>query len=523
MNVPKDSRRGLQRSTFLNALYKRLEGEDGLAKCCAIRALARLGDDTETSVGYLIKALSDADCDVRMDAAAALGKLKAEAALDTLYLHLAQDPEGEVRIEAAKALGHIGSTQATGALLDCLKAEGYPELDLDADDLEAFPSWDVQAEALESLGRLSDASVAGALASFLDDPDNDHMLAAGYRVLGMLDADVARSFLLEKLGEKSDLIRFRAAKSLGLVLSHAEGDGPLSAWAKEIVDGLLVALDDPEPRVRITAAQSLSDLDGEIAIAPIAKLLGDSNEEVRVEIIKVLGKFKGESVRLHVELLLKDPRPAVKRSAVQVLDALCDPASKDVLHPLLTTHDDRLAFDVIGAVGHLAASGCEIQLVRIATDEGRNRDIRMEAVWALGEVLRAAEIAPASTGDEDDLEHDYAGVLERLINVDSGVATAALSALSRAEPSRIETIVVALFNEAVCEEPSEVIAVPEEAVDEATKTSGEGAGFEVPDPSMSTLGAILVRAQADADEVELAAKSPRKRTGKIEMMTQDAV
>lgn len=492
-----------KRSEFLRSLFTTFEGENGLSKCCAVRALERVCIGDDASVSCLLKALDDGDPDVRADAAASLGRLGISRAADALLDHLKRDPEGDVRIEVARALGNVASGDVVAALEDCVKAEGYPDLDALVDDYEFSPAWDVQAQALESLGRIGDASVAISLATFLRDPDNDHLFEAGFRVLGSFDNDDARQFLLERLEHGEDRARQRAARALGLMLKN----NLAGAAEQRILAALTATLEDRVPEVRIAAAHALSDLDGAVAVSPLIRLLTDDNEDVRIEVIRILGKFTGEAVRHNLEILLKDPRPGVKRAAIEELGKMGDPASAEALEALLDTSDDRLAFDVVEALGLLGLSASQVstalKLSMLLQDTRQHRDIRIAAASVLGEALQEMEPEDASVIEE--------ALCETIDASDPSVAAAALTGLMTASPERAGRVIVAFFEDDVEDDEA-----TDEAIADGSAASEDEETFEIPDPSKSTLGAILFRAHLDAETVKrtkpvVAPDDPRRR------------
>lgn len=470
------------RSAFLEDLYVKIASDNSLSQCCAVRALERLGANDEKSRDALLLALDDVDPDVRADSAAALGRLGISEAVPPLLDHLKNDCEGDVRIQVAKALGSLTGKECVPELLQCVRAEGYPDLDPVVDDHEYSPAWDVQAEALEALGHVGDPAAAASLVEILENPENDHLLEAGFRILGRLDSPVAQGFLLEALWDGSERARAKAARALGLALKEQK----IRSSTGKTSEALVVALRDPAPTVRIAAAEALSAQDGKIAMTPLTELLSDSDIDVRLAVIGILGHFRGEAVRKNLELMLKDPRRNIKRAAVGGLGRIADPASCNVLAELLATHDDRLAFDVIEVVGAIGTFENSQVLSAILNDTSRDRDIRMEAAAALGSILGRLE-------DEDPQD-----ILDALVQATRGrepsVASAALMGLASGAPDVAEKLVVSLF---VDEGEDPQVEIEEEDIE----------SFEVPDPSKSTLGAILVRAHSDAEIVGRAKRS----------------
>ena len=97
------------REAVLQTLYGALETDNSLSRCCAVRALEKMGAHDGGTRKKLLALLRDPDADVRTDAAGALGRLRIDEAVEPLLDDIENDPEGDVRIEAARALGtHTG-------------------------------------------------------------------------------------------------------------------------------------------------------------------------------------------------------------------------------------------------------------------------------------------------------------------------------------------------------------------------------------------------------------------------------
>jgi HEAT repeat protein len=118
---------------------------DAKLRAAAIRALGQ-AETSEDTRAALRAALRDEDAWVRYYACQALGRLRAEDALDAIR-DLLSDPAGQVRVAAVEALSHLAG--GLSALRDCVKS--------------ADP--DVQRAALLGLGLRADV---GSLDTFLE-------------------------------------------------------------------------------------------------------------------------------------------------------------------------------------------------------------------------------------------------------------------------------------------------------------------------------------------------------------------
>jgi HEAT repeat protein len=136
-----------------------------------IRALTKIGG--QSAVGILLRAVEEADPDLRRQALLSLGAMKNPAAVPTLLRLLTQPDlllkKVDVRKEAARALGEIGSPEATPALVDILRhrrfwgRSTYDEL---------------RTVAAQALGDLRDPAAIQALEKATGDRSNDVARAA---------------------------------------------------------------------------------------------------------------------------------------------------------------------------------------------------------------------------------------------------------------------------------------------------------------------------------------------------------
>lgn len=115
---------GAEAAPFLESAIK----SDSIdVRCAAVGAIAHLAQEQgdERAIQLLIAALSDADPNVRSEAASAIGKMAYLPALPDLITALG-DPDGEVRRTAAVSLGKLGDRSAIPALEVLLTDELEP-------------------------------------------------------------------------------------------------------------------------------------------------------------------------------------------------------------------------------------------------------------------------------------------------------------------------------------------------------------------------------------------------------------
>src|SRR5579883_1429404 len=214
------------------------------------QVLAAIGPCT---VPALTRHLDDPHADVRAVAAAALGQLRARAAVPSL-VGLADDPADHVRAAAAEALGQIAAAAARASRgprwRDPRPAGGRPRKRW---------AWPRKRSLAPPPDDPVDSSVAALRALLADKLAAVRCQAAA--ALGEVGppAAAAADDLTGLLGEADEEVRCRAAEALGRV--GAEADGTAAA--------LETALDDPAAAVRAAAARGLGSLGrGAVAAGP---------------------------------------------------------------------------------------------------------------------------------------------------------------------------------------------------------------------------------------------------------------
>lgn len=195
----------------------------------------------------------------------------------------------------------------------------------------------------------------------------------GVERLEGLEPRLATPYLIQRLSDGDARVRARAAQ--GLALASAIDAAPL----------LLDCLSDAEPPVRVACADAVGQfgaLPRELqtrAAATLARALGDTQYEVRTEVLRALGRM------LRAQALLKED-----------VGPLLGPV-------LLRVEDEnvgvrRAAAAVLGRLGSLALPKellARVSVALLGQLSDAARDVRAEALASLGE-LRTAAAAPAA-------------------------------------------------------------------------------------------------------------------------------
>lgn len=88
----------------------------------------------------------------------------------------------------------------------------------------------------------------------------------------------------------------------------------------------------PDATVRARAASALAALSGPLSRAALARALGDSAPDVRVQAVRALRSVDGAgAISALGRVLLSDPDSTVRRAAAQMLGSLPDPAAASAL------------------------------------------------------------------------------------------------------------------------------------------------------------------------------------------------
>lgn len=176
----------------------------------------------------VIKALSDANEDVRHKATHLLGNIRDRAATSAL-INATKDQSPEVRASALEALAEMKDGSAVPAMLNALKDESpdvrhqavhalsnmhaaVPEATMIA--LVGDPSADVRQAVLEMIRERPFTGAVAAVAKLVDDPNGDVRIEA-VSTLGEIRDPAARRALQSALNSKDAKVRARAAEVLG--------------------------------------------------------------------------------------------------------------------------------------------------------------------------------------------------------------------------------------------------------------------------------------------------------------------
>ena len=358
-----------EREEAITILIELLDDDDDFVRLSAVRALGKLGKDSDRVVNALVKLLNDRWI-VSSSAAQALGRLGKDS--DTVVnalVKLLDDDDSYVRSNAAQALGKLDkdSDRVVNTLIKLL------------DDDDDFVRSNA-AEALVKLGKDSDR-VVNALVKLLDDDGNNVRLNAA-QALGELgkNSDRVVNALIKLFDDDSD-VRSNAAQALG----------KLGKDSDRVINALVKLLDD-DSYVCIIAAQALVELgkDSDTVVNALVKLLDDDDSYVRSSATRALGKLGKDSDTVVNTLvkLLDDDDSYVRSSAAQALGKL-GKNSDTVVNALVKLFDDDDSYvrsDAAQALVKLGRDSDRIvnTLVKLLNDDSDVRSSAAEALVELG-------------------------------------------------------------------------------------------------------------------------------------------
>ena len=315
----------------------------------------RLAQQTSNALVALAATLTDANAEVRLAAAQALGELDDPRAIEALSQALRTDADPRVRETAAWALGEIESPTAVPALIAALRAEKVAT---------------VRDRIVRALGEIEDARAVDAIGDALRD-ESVAVRRTAIWALGEIESADAVPALMPFLKDDDVEVRKQAAWALGEIespnavdaLSAAIRDADVNVremvvWALgEIESGraapaLAAAMKDEQPVVRRKAAWALGEID-DLRSAPPALIeaLRDSDREVRETAAHAVGELGDVAAVPGLIVLARDPDLKLRRTAVWALAEIGGPEAIEAIVGLLKDEDPEIRKMAAEALG----------------------------------------------------------------------------------------------------------------------------------------------------------------------------
>ena len=409
-------RRGEQAALTSAATSTTVTSREGqLSRVHAIWGLGQLLRIGSVQAGALTPFLTDADAEIRAQAAKTLGHARSAAAASAL-IPLVQDANPRVRYFATVALGRLAHRPAMPAVVAMLAADQEQDVYLRSAavvaltgfgdraalaSLTTHASRGVRLAAVVALRRLQDAEVA----RFLDDADPLVVTEAAGAINdegGIVAALPALARVLERNGISgvplvrraiSANLRVGDAAAVARVVAYARRAGlpeplrveaisTLGVWATpsnmDRVDGAWIA---PLPQREASAAQT--------AVTELASLMTDpaATPAVKIAWIEAVAKL---GVKSHAGAILarlqSDPQASVRVAALGALQALAVPELEPGVRAAMADADITVRTAAIAALPEMQlAAPAKVELLSSVVGTG-NMAEQQSAVRALGKV-----------------------------------------------------------------------------------------------------------------------------------------
>ncbi|HEY7772783.1 MAG TPA: HEAT repeat domain-containing protein [Marinagarivorans sp.] len=296
--------------------------------------------------------LIDADPGIRRVAVLDLVDSPEEEAVELLIKALSDDDE-TVRMEAAKVIDEFDPRDMMDALVKALTS----------------PDENVQNAAANALADLKDRSAAPALMEALKADDDPFVVAAILRSLKQLRIKEARPLALELLTSSDERVRREAVSLLGY-LQEVENLPQLKS----------TAANDPAPEVRRTAIGALVFASAELVGQALIAGLKDENWQVRVEAAKGIGRLNVTAGADALVAATEDSMWQVQEKAAEAIGKIGAISSIPALLTCVKNPISNLRKAAVAAVGEIAHPD-GLPVVAIALEDN-DPDVRKLARWA---------------------------------------------------------------------------------------------------------------------------------------------
>ena len=322
-----------------------------------------------------------------------------------LIEHLYSTPKREVKAFILKFLGWSSDPRALPVLMNHLAEPDSAE---------------VAAQALTDFGPTAIATIVG----WLQNVDEDEILALLLRVLNVLDAREAIPNVLPFLDHDNPMIRRLAIETLAEIPD------------KSSIDYLLAKLDDSDAASQqaamnavIAVVEALPEAK-DATLGKIRRLLQSSSVPMKLNSLSIYVHIQGEG--FHDELLLasKDSDPVIRQKAVSLMGKFSEERFAAQLVLSLADESEAVRLAAINAIVHLRPQTGLAPLVSALEDH--DVWIRTAAAQALGE-YRAAAVIDA--------------LMKHLQSDVPPVRIAVIEALGKSENPRVKEILFDCFGE----------------------------------------------------------------------------
>lgn len=261
----------------------------------------------------LIRDLNSGNITVRLDAALALGKMKARRAVMPLIFLLQNSTLEVMQAVAATALGDIGDRRAVIPLISILE------------DRKTLPAVKVAAET--ALAKIKDLRAVEPLIEKLGHEDPDVRTGAA-QALGMMRDLRAVLPLIAALGDENPFVRRNAARALGEIKDPLAVDSLIATFTEDRVSD-----------VRWWAAFALGEIRDPRATAPLSHAVSPEGEESMRPLADVID-VKDREVQAHpLSHLLRGAQWTIQLEAIHSLGKIGEKALEPLVCIFLNHQD----------------------------------------------------------------------------------------------------------------------------------------------------------------------------------------
>jgi HEAT repeat protein len=356
----------------------------------AIETLRRIG--SEQAIEPLSRALDDASPNNRKLAVETLRELKA---IDELS-RAVDDEDETVR---NTALQYVCEFRKIDSLISALK---WMKKDLKAANKAEKVLKKMGALAVEPLNRALNNS-------------DETIRTAAARILGDIGDRRAVDPLIEALQDASPAVRdaaieslsqFNAFEPLVRALGHSHDSTAhtaalhLQQGGSNAMEPVLAALDETEKQVRLAAVKILGEIGDARVTDRLGALLQEQDADIRMHAVASLCKLKAVG---HLIAALDDQEPEVRARAAKKLGELEDERAVDSLTTILNDDNDAVRREAVTALGRIGDVRAIEPLSRILGNNDEDWDLQAMAVTSLGEIGGQEAVEPLIAA----LDHKY--------------------------------------------------------------------------------------------------------------------
>lgn len=400
-----------------------IDSQDRDVRLSLIEALDDVKAKDKDTLDALIKALHDADPDIRAAAAEKLNEIRGIKASQAL-VDAIDDVEPRVKACAIETLGYIGGEGVYEKLLAYL------------DDAQAG----IRAGAAAGLDGLNDKRAINRLIQvFEEDPDPwvrrsalgalisiDEDNAVDYLLKGLLNySSIVRWYASDKIGDAEDIrvieplaallddydsgVRANSAWALGHIAEFAFSDDEANPSEKSLeikrlidekaTDRLIAALDDIENLVPTWALGALKEIGVGRAVDYLLKMAEEGNKDAQ----RALAEIKHPSMIEPMMELLKSENAEDRKHALYKLEDYSLPQFPDILFSALSDSDPSIRAYAINELRY--RKDPRVIEASLAAIHDEDPEVRVSAIRGLGskEVEGAVDLLIKAL---DDLELD---------------------------------------------------------------------------------------------------------------------